>query len=60
MNRVTCPICGGAFESNLSLAMPFCSERCRQVDLGRWFNEEYSMPHTSMDEGEELYREEAN
>ncbi|MFP6612172.1 MAG: DNA gyrase inhibitor YacG [Pirellulales bacterium] len=55
-----CPICGSAFESNLSSAMPFCSERCRQVDLGRWFNEEYSMPHTSMDEGEELYREEAN
>ena len=24
--------------------MPFCSERCRQIDLGRWMNEEYSVP----------------
>jgi len=24
--------------------MPFCSERCRQIDLGKWLNEEYSVP----------------
>jgi uncharacterized protein len=23
--------------------MPFCSERCRLVDLGRWFNEGYGL-----------------
>jgi hypothetical protein len=23
---------------------PFCSERCRQVDLGKWFNEEHRLP----------------
>jgi endogenous inhibitor of DNA gyrase (YacG/DUF329 family) len=22
---------------------PFCSERCRMVDLGKWFNEQYSI-----------------
>ena len=22
---------------------PFCSERCRLIDLGRWFNEEYGI-----------------
>jgi endogenous inhibitor of DNA gyrase (YacG/DUF329 family) len=24
--------------------MPFCSERCRQVDLGRWLDEAYGLP----------------
>lgn len=24
--------------------MPFCSDRCRLIDLGRWLHEEYSMP----------------
>jgi hypothetical protein len=24
--------------------LPFCSARCRQVDLGKWLNEEYRMP----------------
>jgi endogenous inhibitor of DNA gyrase (YacG/DUF329 family) len=23
---------------------PFCSERCRQVDLGRWLQEEHRIP----------------
>ncbi len=24
--------------------MPFCSERCRQIDLGRWLSEAYVLP----------------
>jgi len=24
--------------------MPFCSERCRQIDLGRWLDEQYGFP----------------
>jgi len=24
--------------------MPFCCERCRQIDLGRWLNEEMTLP----------------
>jgi endogenous inhibitor of DNA gyrase (YacG/DUF329 family) len=23
---------------------PFCSQRCKLVDLGRWFNESYHVP----------------
>ncbi len=23
---------------------PFCSTRCKQIDLGRWLNEEYTLP----------------
>jgi len=29
---------------DLSSALPFCSDRCRQIDLGRWFAEGYSLP----------------
>ncbi|HQT61626.1 MAG TPA: DNA gyrase inhibitor YacG [Acidiphilium sp.] len=36
-----CPICGQAAQ----LAhRPFCSARCRAVDLGRWFSEDYRLP----------------
>jgi len=24
--------------------MPFCSDRCRQIDLGRWLSEGYAVP----------------
>ncbi len=30
--------------------MPFCSERCRMVDLGRWLDQRYGMPVESGDE----------
>jgi endogenous inhibitor of DNA gyrase (YacG/DUF329 family) len=32
--------------------MPFCSPRCRQVDLGRWLGEKYGLPYESEDEPE--------
>ncbi|MEO1273430.1 MAG: DNA gyrase inhibitor YacG [Myxococcota bacterium] len=38
-----CPVCS----TPISLEepeFPFCSPRCRLVDLGRWLNEEYSLP----------------
>jgi endogenous inhibitor of DNA gyrase (YacG/DUF329 family) len=30
--------------------MPFCDVRCQQVDLHRWFREEYGLPHEPEDE----------
>jgi uncharacterized protein len=41
---IRCPICEKQFEPATSPAMPFCSERCRQIDLGRWLREVYSVP----------------
>ena len=32
--------------------MPFCSERCRLVDLGRWLDERHGMP-IEPEDGEE-------
>jgi endogenous inhibitor of DNA gyrase (YacG/DUF329 family) len=39
---VECPICRKAVEPRSKNAgFPFCSQRCRQVDLGRWLDEGY-------------------
>ncbi len=31
---------------------PFCGERCRLVDLGKWLGEEYRVPTQPLQEGE--------
>ena len=33
-------------------ASPFCSPRCRLVDLGRWLGEEYRIPAVDEDDVE--------
>jgi hypothetical protein len=32
---------------------PFCSERCRAIDLGKWLGEEYRIVARSVDEDED-------
>lgn len=39
-----CPICGKPVEWKDNPFRPFCSERCKLVDLGRWVSDEYSVP----------------
>jgi endogenous inhibitor of DNA gyrase (YacG/DUF329 family) len=42
---VRCPTCQGASVwSPDNPYKPFCSERCRLIDLGAWANEEYRVP----------------
>ena len=36
-----CPICKKEFEDKSY--KPFCSKRCADIDLGRWFNESYKV-----------------
>ena len=38
---MACPVCGKPAEAAYR---PFCSRRCADVDLGRWFNEDYRIP----------------
>jgi len=40
-----CPICGKSFDPEQSPAMPFCSRRCKLIDLGRWLDEKYGIPY---------------
>jgi len=42
---VPCPRCGAlAPYSPENRFRPFCSERCKTIDLGAWANEEYRLP----------------
>ena len=44
---VNCPHCGKPVEWNAaSPYRPFCSERCRLIDLGAWASETYRVPIT--------------
>lgn len=47
MFKVNCPICGKQMQGQ-SIAewpsFPFCSPRCKTIDLGRWLSEDYSIP----------------
>ena len=49
MVRLSCPACQRRFDSKTSEVLPFCSERCQQIDLGRWLDEQYGLPWESED-----------
>ena len=42
MTPARCTTCG-APRGAKALHGPFCSDRCRMLDLGRWLNEEYKV-----------------
>ncbi len=43
--RVHCPTCKREVEWNpQSQWRPFCSERCKLIDLGAWFSDQRSIP----------------
>lgn len=43
--KVNCPQCGKEIVySTDNVWRPFCSQRCKQIDLGAWANEEYRVP----------------
>lgn len=47
MFRVHCPICDKEMEVRDPAewpSFPFCSPRCRTIDLGRWLGESYRLP----------------
>ncbi|HEV3257428.1 MAG TPA: DNA gyrase inhibitor YacG [Gemmataceae bacterium] len=53
MIRVRCPICGRSMHGQGTAEwpqFPFCSDRCRLIDLGRWLGENYRI--TPESEGE--------
>lgn len=43
MDHNTCPVCGAKMPGNWAEYpdYPFCSKRCRLIDLGRWLGEGY-------------------
>lgn len=50
---VKCPQCGATVEwSPASRWRPFCSERCKTLDLGAWASEAYRIPAEETSESE--------
>ena len=42
-----CPICKA---EAAALYMPFCSKRCADIDLGKWFTNSYAIPGAIADD----------
>jgi endogenous inhibitor of DNA gyrase (YacG/DUF329 family) len=42
--RTKCPICKHDTAWDANPFRPFCSERCRLIDLGKWASEDYRIP----------------
>jgi endogenous inhibitor of DNA gyrase (YacG/DUF329 family) len=52
--QAKCPVCGKEFEANLrSPFFPFCSKRCKLIDLGRWLDGSNNVPATEPEDAEE-------
>jgi hypothetical protein len=51
MSTAECPICGRPPEPKFR---PFCSKRCADVDLARWFTGVYAIPGAPVDEEEDV------
>jgi uncharacterized protein len=45
-----CPICRKPTDSASHADFPFCSERCKLLDLGNWASEKYVISEPVMDE----------
>lgn len=48
--RGHCPTCG---KPRASRWRPFCSKRCADVDLGRWFGESYRIRVVDIEDDDE-------
>jgi len=45
--RVKCPTCHRDLDWDTAPFRPFCSERCRLIDLGAWLSEQREIPGES-------------
>jgi len=51
---VDCPTCHKKVEwTDANKFRPFCSERCKQIDLGAWAEEKYRVPGSVPDPEDE-------
>ncbi len=56
-----CAHCGEIFIWNKDARFrPFCSERCRSIDLGHWLSESYAIPGKDLSLVEDVIEDEEN
>ena len=53
MTRVKCPTCRRELDWESAPHRPFCSDRCRLIDLGAWLSEQHAIPGESTAPGTE-------
>jgi uncharacterized protein len=51
--KLRCPICKKVVQSS-NAEFPFCSERCRTIDLGKWASGAYVIPSPVTDAEEQI------
>lgn len=51
--NVKCPTCEKKFNYYESDFRPFCSDKCRLLDLGQWLDESYTVPAHKLSEEEQ-------
>ncbi len=57
--KIRCPQCGRLTTWEGNPYRPFCSERCKLIDLGRWLSEDYriKVPLEGLEEVHDLKEE---
>ncbi|THB74841.1 MAG: DNA gyrase inhibitor YacG [Gammaproteobacteria bacterium] len=59
MTKVNCPVCQTIVEwDENSEYRPFCSERCKMIDLGDWISENHRIPGEPAEIADESISEE--
>lgn len=56
--QITCPICKKITTWEENPWRPFCSERCKLIDLGAWVSEEYRIEGKKEEEEDEKEQKE--
>ncbi len=54
---IKCPVCRKETTWKENPFRPFCSERCRLLDLGKWASEDYRIPGDKKDRPKEDEKE---
>ena len=51
--KVRCPRCGKEVKWEGNPSRPFCSDRCKLIDLGKWMSDDYTIRGESANEKQE-------
>lgn len=51
--KVRCPRCGKEAEWEGNSFRPFCSDRCKLIDLGKWMSDDYVIREEAANEKQE-------
>jgi endogenous inhibitor of DNA gyrase (YacG/DUF329 family) len=57
---VKCPTCRREIEWSTAEFRPFCSDRCRLIDLGAWLTEKHAIPGETSPDAQDPAADEPN